>query len=62
MTPFYAHLEGIPGFGIHSDIDRVGLWATAGVGAAFAAHGLVQIGKRMFQGPPEGPPADRRAI
>jgi hydrogenase small subunit len=56
MTPFYAHLEGIPGFGIHSDIDRVGLWATAGVGAAFAAHGLVQIGKRMFQGPPEGPP------
>ncbi|MCB1055493.1 MAG: hydrogenase small subunit [Acidobacteria bacterium] len=47
MTPFYAHLGGIPGFGIHSDIDRIGLWATAGVGAAFAAHGLVQIGRSM---------------
>lgn len=47
MTPFYAHLEGIPGFNIHSNIDRVGLWATAGVGAAFAAHGLVQIGRTM---------------
>jgi hydrogenase small subunit len=46
MTPFYSHLSGIPGFGIHSDIDTVGLLATAGVGAAFTAHGLVQLGKR----------------
>jgi hydrogenase small subunit len=44
MTPFYAHLSGIPGFGVHSDIDRVGLWATAGVAAAFAAHGLIHLG------------------
>jgi hydrogenase small subunit len=45
MTPFYRHLQGIPGFGVASSIDRVGLWATAGVGAVFAAHGLVEIGK-----------------
>jgi hydrogenase small subunit len=46
MTPFYAHLSGVPGFGIHSDIDTVGLLATAGVGAAFGTHALIQLGKR----------------
>jgi hydrogenase small subunit len=51
MTPFYSHLQGIPGFGVHSNVDKVGLWATVGVGAAFATHGLIQIGKRMAQGP-----------
>ena len=50
MTPFYSHLAGFPGFGLHSKVDRVGAWATAGVAAAFAAHGLVQIGKRWKQG------------
>ncbi len=46
MTPFYSHIAGFPGFGVHTSIDRVGLWATAGVAAAFAAHGFVQLGKR----------------
>ena len=46
MTPFYSHIAGFPGFGVHSSVDRVGLWATAGVAAAFAAHGFVQLGKR----------------
>jgi hydrogenase small subunit len=58
MTPFYQHLSGVPGFGVFSSVDRVGLWATAGVAAAFAAHGFVQLGKRWLQsdkGPP--PPA-----
>jgi hydrogenase small subunit len=45
MTPFYAHIPGVPGFNIHRSVDRVGVWATVGVGAAFAAHGLVQITK-----------------
>jgi hydrogenase small subunit len=58
MTPFYAHLSGVPGFGVHSNVDRVGLWATAGVAAAFAAHGLVQIGKRMVT--PEVVKAEKR--
>ena len=48
MTPFYRHLSGVPGFGIASDIDKVGMWATAGVGVAFAAHGLVHLGKRKL--------------
>jgi hydrogenase small subunit len=46
MTPFYRHLDGVPGFGVQSDIDRVGIWATAGVAAAFAAHGVVSLARR----------------
>jgi hydrogenase small subunit len=46
MTPFYQHLEGVPGFGVASSVDRVGLLATVGVGAAFAAHGVVSLAKR----------------
>ena len=43
MTPFYQHLTGIPGFGVQSSVDRIGAAAVVGVGAAFAAHGLIQI-------------------
>jgi Ni,Fe-hydrogenase I small subunit len=46
MTPFYAHLGGILGFGVHSNIDRIGLGATAGVAAAFTAQGLLKIAQR----------------
>jgi hydrogenase small subunit len=46
MTPFYQHLEGVPGFGVASNVDRVGLLATVGVGAAFAAHGALSLAKR----------------
>jgi hydrogenase small subunit len=49
MTPFYQHLSGVPGFGIASNVDRIGLLATLGVGAAFAGHGLIQIMKRAGQ-------------
>ncbi len=63
MTPFYSHLTGVPGFGAAADIDKVGLWATIGVGAAFATHGLVQLGKRVYEdrkakAEPEEPPAE----
>lgn len=54
MTPFYAHLPSFPGFGVHSNIDRVGFWATAGVAAAFAAHGLVQLGRNWKGRPTAG--------
>ncbi len=46
MTPFYEHLSGVPGFGLATSIDKVGAWATAGVGAAFTVHSLVQLTKR----------------
>jgi hydrogenase small subunit len=48
MTPFYRHLQGAPGFGLHTNIDEVGGWTALGVAAAFAAHTVVQIGKRRL--------------
>jgi hydrogenase small subunit len=68
MTPFYQHLQGIPGFGLGTTIDQVGVLATVGVGAAFAAHGVISTIRhrrdveRMHRGPdsigpPDGPGA-----
>jgi hydrogenase small subunit len=66
MTPFYEHLTGVPGFGAAADIDKIGLYATAAVGGAFAAHSLIQLGRRQLdkrhqaaarQAPPEEAPA-----
>lgn len=48
MTPFYAHLQGVPGFGVASKVDKIGLWATVGVAAAFGAHGLIKIGQHYL--------------
>jgi hydrogenase small subunit len=50
MTPFYEHLSGVPGFGLHSNVDRLGLWGVAAVGAAFAAHGAVSLVQRRRRG------------
>jgi hypothetical protein len=38
----------VPGFGVGSNVDKVGLLATVGVGAAFAAHGFMSLGKRWW--------------
>lgn len=46
MTPFYRHLQGIPGFGVSSNVDKIGVGAVAAVGAAFAAHGLIHMLRR----------------
>jgi hypothetical protein len=56
MTPFYRHLKGVPGFDAATSVDRVGLYATAAVGAAFTAHTLVQIGKRAIDKRRAAPP------
>jgi len=48
MSPFYQHLAGFPGFGIHSNIDTLGMWAAAAVGAAFGVHGLAKIGQNVL--------------
>jgi len=45
MTPFYAHLPGIPGFGAQSNIDKIGLVATGAVAAAFGTHAIVRAAK-----------------
>jgi hydrogenase small subunit len=62
MTPFYKHLPSAPGFGVASNLDTVGILAVAGVGAAFAGHGLIQIMNRRrnrlepVETPPSKPP------
>jgi hydrogenase small subunit len=64
MTPFYRHLPAVPGFGLGSNIDKIGLWASAGVAAAFGAHGVVSLVQRARGGRlkaehiPPPPPAD----
>ncbi len=55
MTPFYRHLENIPGFAVGTDVDKVGLGLTAAVGATFAAHGVIEIARRKLgHGPDQG--------
>lgn len=58
MTPFYQHLKGVPGFNVATNIDRIGLTAAGAITAAFAAHGLIQIGKRRLK---RRPPAETAA-
>jgi len=41
MTPFYRRLPNVPGFGIESTADKIGLGTAVGTAAAFAAHGVV---------------------
>ena len=73
MTPFYQHLSGIPGFGIGTTVDQVGVGAVIAVGAAFAGHGMISTIRRrrdiekMHRGPdrpeppsgPESAPAEK---
>jgi hydrogenase small subunit len=61
MTPFYQHLPGVPGFGVASKVDRVGLWATAGVAAAFATHGVISLAKRLTERNEKSPPPEAEA-
>ena len=41
MTPFYKRLPNVPGFGIETTADKIGLGIAAGTAAAFAAHGVI---------------------
>lgn len=41
MTPFYRRLPDVPGFGVETDADKVGLGIVGGVAAVFAAHGVL---------------------
>lgn len=41
MSPFYARLPRVPGFGVETSADRVGAVIAGGVAAAFAAHGVI---------------------
>ena len=49
MTPFYRHLPGIPGFGVASDVDRIGLGLVGLTAAAFTGHGLIKLAGRTAE-------------
>ncbi|NVO00607.1 MAG: hydrogenase small subunit [Geobacteraceae bacterium] len=41
MTPLYRRLPNVPGFGIESTADKIGLGLAAGTAAVFAGHAVV---------------------
>ncbi|HEY3309841.1 MAG TPA: hydrogenase small subunit [Desulfuromonadaceae bacterium] len=41
MSPMYARLPNVPGFGIEHTADKIGIGLAAGVAAAFAVHGAL---------------------
>jgi hydrogenase small subunit len=41
MTPFYKRLPNVPGFGIESSADKIGLGLAAATAVAFGAHGVI---------------------
>jgi hydrogenase small subunit len=41
MSPFYRRLPNVPGFGIESTADKIGIGIAAVTAAAFAAHGVI---------------------
>ena len=59
MTPFYQHLDSIPGFAAATPLDKIGVGAVAAVGAAFAAHGVGKAiqNRRRKPSEPEGEPS-----
>jgi len=53
MSPFYRHLQGIPGFGVASSVDKVGVAGVGVVAAAFAAHGVAEMIRHRSRPEPE---------
>lgn len=41
MTPFYKRLPNVPGFGIETTADKIGLGLAAATAAAFGTHGVI---------------------
>jgi hydrogenase small subunit len=41
MTPFYRRLPNVPGFGIETTADKIGVGIAAGTAVAFAGHGVI---------------------
>src|SRR5512137_40113 len=46
MTPFYKRLPNVPGFGIETTADTIGLGIAAATAVAFGAHGVISAFRR----------------
>lgn len=42
MTPFYRRLPNVPGFGVESTADKIGVGLAAATAAGLAAHGIIR--------------------
>ena len=49
MTPFYKRLPTVPGFGVESTADKIGLGLAAATAAGVAAHGIIRAAKGKSQ-------------
>jgi hydrogenase small subunit len=52
MGPIYRRLPNVPGFGIESTADKIGLGLAVGTAAAFAGHGILSAmrGEEKMEG------------
>lgn len=50
MSPFYRRLPQVPGFGVETTADQIGIGLTIATGAAFAAHGILNIIRKKARG------------
>jgi len=46
MTPFYRRLPVVPGFGVETTADRIGLGIATAAAAGVAAHAIASAVKR----------------
>lgn len=51
-TPFYRRLPNVPGFGVQTTANEIGVGIVAGTAAAFAAHGVLSIVRNRLQPEP----------
>jgi hydrogenase small subunit len=49
MTPFYRRLPNVPGFGVETTADKVGLGLAIATGAGIVAHGLIRAGRAVSE-------------
>jgi len=45
-TPFYEHLDGVDGYGVHASIDTAGVAAVGALAAGLAVHGIAAAVRR----------------
>jgi hydrogenase small subunit len=43
MTPFYRRLPNVPGFGVESTADKIGVGLAAATAAGIALHGVARV-------------------
>lgn len=53
MSPFYRRLPQVPGFGVETTADQIGVGLTVATAAAYAAHGVISAIRKKSRGEKE---------